>query len=195
MFVRAKLVPRRVRTEARFRAEDPWNGGAPAEFSIEAYYYAPEHVREASALCRLGGTPMYSLRSAAGGAERFLPDALSHLWKVGKVSAEALPGLLREIEPDLAQDDFRPMLGAPTEQRALVVLTLLLLATVGLLLSWPRGGGGGVPWLALLCGATVAGGLLGGLFTVPPYFARRGRRRRQMDWALGRLGVPAGVRV
>jgi hypothetical protein len=182
MFLRAKLVPRRVRTEARFQAPDPWNGGAPAEFSIETYYYVPEHVREVSCPWRWGSTPLHGLRSGIDGVERFLPDALSHLWKVGKVAAEALPGLLREIEPDLAQTDFQPMLGAPMDQRVAVALTLLLVAMVGLLLSWPRGGAKEIPWLAGLCGAVVAGGILGVLYMLPSYFARRGRRRRQMDW-------------
>jgi hypothetical protein len=181
MFVRAKLVPRRVRTEARFRAADPWNGGAPAEFSIETYYCVPEHIQVVS--WRWGSTPIHGLRSGIDGVERFLPDALSHLWKVGKVAAEALPGLLREIEPDLAQTDFQPMLGAPMDQRVAVALTLLLVAMVGLLLSWPPGSGKEIPWLAGLCGAVVAGGILGALYKLPSYFARRSRRRRQMEWA------------
>jgi len=187
MSMRAKRVLRRVRTEARFRAADPWNAGAPSEFSIEAYDYVPEHILESTALCRFGSTPIHALRSGADGIERFLPDALSHLWRVGKVSAEELPGLLREMEPDLARTDFQPMLGAPTEQKVTAVLTLLLIAVVGLLLTWPRGGDGRLPWPALLSGLAMAGGLLGTLLTLPPYLARRRRRRRQMDWALHRL--------
>jgi hypothetical protein len=183
MFLRAKLVPRRVRTEACFRAADPWNGGAPAEFSIETYYYVPEHVRVVTCPWRWGSTPIHGLRSGIDGVERFLPDALSHLWKIGKVAAEALPGLLREIEPDLAQTDFQPMLGAPMNQWMTVALTLLLVAMAGLLLSWPSGGGKEIPWLAGLCGAVVAGGILGALYLFPSYFARRSRRRRQMEWA------------
>ena len=187
MSMHVKRVLRRVRTEARFRAVDPWNAGVLSEFSIEAYDYVPEHVREPALLCRWGTTPIHALRSGVDGIERFLPDALGHLWRVGKASAEELPRLLREMEPDLAQTDFQPMLGAPTEQRVTVVLTFLLMAVMGLLLSWPHGGGG-LPWLALLCGLATVGGVLGALLTVPPYFARRGRRRRQMDWALQRLG-------
>lgn len=195
MSMQGKRVLRRVRTEARFRAADPWNADAPSEFSIEAYDYVPEHVREPSLLCRWGSTPIHALRSGVDGIERFLPDALSHLWRVGKVSAGALPRLLREMEPELAQTDFQPMLGAPTEQRVTAVLTLLLAALVGLLLTWPRGGGGHVPWLALLSGLATAGGILGALLTLPPYFARRGRRRRQMDWAIDRLGRLGGARA
>jgi hypothetical protein len=183
MFLRAKLVPRRVRTEACFRAADPWNGGAPAEFSIETYYYVPGHVRVVTCPWRWGSTPIYGLRSGIDGVERFLPDALSHLWKVGKVPAEALPGLLREIEPDLAQTDFQPMLGAPMNQWVTVALTLLLVAIVGLLLSWPSAGGKEIPWLAGLCGAVLAAGIVGAFYKLPSYFARRGRRRRQMEWA------------
>jgi hypothetical protein len=75
------------------------------------------------------------------------------------------------------------MLGAPMDQRVAIALTLLLVAMVGLLLSWPRGSGTEIPWLAGLCGAVVAGGIVGALCKVPSYFARCGRRRRQMDWA------------
>jgi hypothetical protein len=190
MFVRARLVPRRVRTEARFRAADPWNGDVPAEFSIEAYYYVPQHVQEVSCPWRWCNTPLYALRSedgTPGGGERFLPDALSRLWSAGKVSAEALPHLLREMEPELTQDDFQPLLRVSAERWGAAALIAVLLAILGLLVTWPRNGGGGIPVPALLCGGVVAGGLLGALFALPPYFARRERRRRQMGWALARL--------
>lgn len=186
MLMRAKLVPRRVRTEARFRGADPWNGDVPADLSIEAYYFVPAHVREVPSPCPWGDTPAYALRSGVDGAERFLPDALSHLWKTGKVAAEALPGLLREMEPDLAQTDFQPVVGAPPERRVTAALVLLLTAAVGLLLTWPRGGGS-LPWPALLCGAALAGGTLGALLTLPPYCALRSRRHRQIVWATERL--------
>ncbi len=187
MLMRAKLVPRRVRTEARFRGADPWNGNVPADLSIEAYYFVPAHVREVPSPCPWGDTAAYALRSGIDGAERFLPEALSHLWKTGKIAAEALPGLLWEMAPDLAPDDSRPVLGAPPERRVTAVMVLLLTAMVGVLLTWPRGGGS-LPWPALLCGAALAGGILGALLTLPPYLALRSRRSRQMSWALDRLG-------
>ncbi len=194
MFPRAKLVPRRVRTEARFRGLDPWNGDVPTELSIETYYYVPEHVREVPSPCPWGDTPIHAIRSRVDGVERLLPDALGHLWKTGKVSAEALPGLLREMEPDLAQTDFQPVLGAPPGRRMTVLVTLLLIAVVGVLLTWPRGGGGGLPWPALACGASTAAGVLGLLLTLPSYLALRKRRGRQMDWALHRLEGRLGDR-
>ena len=186
MLMRAKLVPRRVRTEARFRGADPWNGNVPADLSIEAYYFVPEHVREVPSPCPWGDAAAYALRSCVDGAERFLPDALSHLWKTGKVAAEALPELLREMEPGLEPADCQPVLGAPPERRVAAVLILLLTAVVGLLLTWPRGGS--PPWTALVCGAALVGGILGALLTFPPYLALRGRRSRQMSWAIERLG-------
>ncbi|MFL6260747.1 MAG: hypothetical protein ACJ76Y_13625 [Thermoanaerobaculia bacterium] len=194
--MRAKLALRRVRTEARFRGADPWNGNVPADLSIEAYYLVPEHVREVPSPCPWGDTPVYALRSGIDGAERFLPDSLGHLWKTGKVAAEALPGLLREMEPDLAQADFRPVLGAPPGRRVTAVLVLLLIAMVGVLLTWPRGSGSfGGP--VLLCGAALAGGILGALLTFPPYCALWGRRRRQTVWVIERLSgrvARSGVR-
>jgi len=186
MFMRAKLVPRRVRTEARFRGADPWNGNVEADLSIEAYYFVPEHVREIPCPCPWGDAAAYALRSSVDGAERFLPDALSHLWKTGKVAAEGLPGLLREMEPDLAQADFQPVLGVPPGRRVTAVLVLLLISVVGVLLTWPKGGGS-FHWLALLCGAALASGILGALLTFPPYCALWGRRYRQIAWASGRL--------
>jgi hypothetical protein len=193
MPMRAKLALRRVRTEARFRGADPWNGDVPADLSIEAYYLVPEHVREVPSPCPWGDTPVYALRSGIDGAERFLPDALGHLWKTGKVTAEALPGLLREMEPDLAQTDFQPVLGAPPGRRVAAALVLLLTAVVGVLLTWPRRGGS-FSWPALLCDAALAGGILGALLTFPPYCALWGRRRRQTAWVTGRLsGRPRGT--
>src|SRR5438270_11286437 len=152
MIARAKLIPRRVRTEARFRGTDPWNGDATAEFSIETYYYVPQQVQEVSCPWRWCSAPLYALRSEIDGAERFLPDALSHLWTAGKVTAEALPGLLREMEPGLSQDDYQPLLETRIERRMTAALVAALLAAVGLPVTWPRGGGGAA-WPALLCGA------------------------------------------
>jgi hypothetical protein len=193
MPMRAKLALRRVRTEARFRGADPWKGNVPADLSIEAYYLVPEHVREVPSPCPWGDTPVYALRSGIDGAERFLPDVLGHLWKTGKVAAEALPGLLREMEPDLAETDFQPVLGAPPGRRVTAALVLLLAAMAGVLLTWPRGGGS-LPWLALLCDAALAGGILGALLTFPPYCALWRRRRRQTVWVIGRLsGRPRGT--
>jgi len=190
MLMRAKLALRRVRTEARFRGADPWNGNIPADLSIEAYCYVPEHRKEIP--CPWSDAAVYALRSGVDGAERFLPDALSHLWKTGKVAAESLPGLLREMEPELVQTDVQPVLGAPPGRRVTAALVLLLTAVVGVLLTWPRGGGSfGVP--VLLCGAALAGGILGVLLTLPPHFALLGRRRRQTAWVLERLrGRAAG---
>jgi hypothetical protein len=63
---------------------------------------------------------------------------------------------------------------------------VLLTSVVGVLLTWPRGGGS-LHWPALLCGAALAGGILGALLAFPPYFALWGRRYRQLVWASERL--------
>jgi len=187
MFMRAKLAPRRARTEARFRAADPWNGEAPAELSIEAYYYVPEHVREASAPWRWCDTPLYALRSEIDGVERFLPEALGRLWREGKVPAEALPGLLREMEPELEEEDFQPLLEVRTERWLTVLSMVVVLGIAGLLVTWPAGNQPGLSLTALVCGVIVAGGgFLGALLLLPSYLAGRRRRRRQMGWALAR---------
>jgi len=189
MFARGKLVPRRVRTEARFRAADPWNGDAPAELSIEAYYYVPEHVREATAPWHWCDTPLYALRSEIDGTERFLPEALSRLWKEGKVPAEALPQLLREMEPELEEDDFQPLLEARTERWLTALSLVVVLGIVSLLLTWPAGNQPGLSLTALVCGVIMAGGgILGALLLLPSYLAGRRRRGRQMAWALSRRG-------
>jgi hypothetical protein len=187
MFARAKLVPRRVRTEARFRAADPWNGDAPAELSIEAYYYVPEHVREADAPWRWCDTPLYALRSETGGAERFLPDALGRLWREGRIPAEALPRLLREMEPELEEEDFQPLLEVRTERWLTALSMVVVLGIAGLLVAWPAGGQPGLSLTALVCGGMVAGGgVLGAVLLLLSYFARRRRRRWLMGWALAR---------
>ena len=187
MLLRSKLAPRRARTEARFQGVDPWNGDAPAEISIEAYYYVPEHVREASAPWRWCDTPLYALRSEIDGAERFLPEALSGLWREGKIPAEALPGLLQELEPELVEEDFQPLARVRTERWLAVLSTVVVLGILGLLVTWPVGNQPGLSLTALVCGGLVAGGgFLGALLMLPSYLTARSRRRRHMGWALAR---------
>lgn len=136
--MRAHLVPRRLRTEARFQAPDPVYGNRDTEFSIESYIYVLEHADERSSLWRAGNTPVFGLRSEIDGAERFLPDSLSHLWRSGRVPPEALPGLLQEIAPRLRKSDYLPMLYRRSRRLAIFGGFLLLLL-IGFLLTWPRG--------------------------------------------------------
>lgn len=138
MFARVKLVPRRLRTEARFQAPDPVYGNQATEFSIESYIYVPEHADERSPLWRAGNYPVFALRSEIDGGERFLPDSLSHLWRNGQAPPEALPGLLQEIAPRLRKSDYMPML-IERSRRLKIFGALLLLLLIGFLLTWPRG--------------------------------------------------------
>src|SRR5881394_3402094 len=107
MFVFIRLVPARVRTVGSFRAPDPWNGGRPTDFNIEAYKMVPKGTHRPKEVW--GGKERYGIRSEADGAERMLPDSLGVLLREGRIPKEVAPQLLLEITPTLRKRDFDPL--------------------------------------------------------------------------------------
>jgi hypothetical protein len=200
------LVPRRVRTVARFRAPDPWQDDRLAEFSIEAYRYVqqPEFFtnwRDLPLPRRSEAKEVYGLRSELDGRQRLLPDALSHLWKAGRLPAEVLPALLRDLRPQLSKTDYRPLLAANFRLTATIAATVLGVAA----LSWWMLSPGGQPpsqgdldamadgvrrrffWEMLGMVVKIGSVLLAGLLALRAVWHRR--REGQMAWALGRVGA------
>jgi len=100
-----ELFPVRVKTLAAFSGLDPWNGLAPAEFTIEAHLLGPKNPVRAPR--DTGGPYILGIRSELDGEMHMMPESLSELWQTGKAPAEALPGLLHGIEPRLSKQDFR----------------------------------------------------------------------------------------
>lgn len=129
-----RLLPRRIRTAARFRAPDPWSGGVITGFSIEAYALVPERITapEAWPLYAVGARLLHGLRSDADGAERMLPASLVALWQGGDAPAEALPGLLHALGGDVSRRDTLPASRWPAVP-AIVLCLALAVAGVALL--------------------------------------------------------------
>jgi hypothetical protein len=78
-----------------FRADDPWNGGHPADFALEDYRFTIH-----------AGCRVQAIRSVNDEVIRFLPDSLCDLYQAGKVPAEALPRLLKDFEPGQIRSDY-----------------------------------------------------------------------------------------
>ena len=137
MFVRVKLIPRRIRTAGSFEAPDPWNGGRTAAYRLELYKLFPEHVTDPrdfrdGTMHTWGARAMVGIRSEIDGVERLLPTFLGEAWAAGKVSPERLPGLMASI-PDLRPADFRTVVGSWALRLSLAGLGVALAAGAALL--------------------------------------------------------------
>lgn len=139
MYINLNTVPKRVRTINRFSAPNPWNNGQPEEWSTEAYLmvnadYAERFVAPVDPDSRktkwLYGAERLGIRSESDGRYHMLPESLAELWKTQRVPVEALPRLLREIEPQLRRTDFNPILG---HNKAFIALAIPFLITLGII--------------------------------------------------------------
>jgi hypothetical protein len=131
-----------------------------------------------------------ALRSEIDGVERWLPDSLSELWRCKRVSAEALPQLLKEAEPTLKRGDYVVVLRNKARWLLVAINSLILLGfmtfmTVGFVSEegemLPKIGGvllvAAISWLILYFA----------------YYRTWFRRKRQMKWFLERA-TASGVR-
>ena len=182
-----KLVPFRVKTLATFGAPDPWNNSAHADFTIEAHLLLAEHAVRAPRDIR----PPYvlGLRSEIDGRTHFMPESLSELWNSGQAPAEALPRLLKGIEPSLNKGDFRFYLHAKRHIWILAVFGASALAAflwANSPLARPVTGQMSSPGFGLTLAAPL---LICGLFVF--IVIRRGqvRRHHQMKQLLAALGA------
>lgn len=145
MFVRVKLIARRIRTAESFEALDPWNEGRPASFRLEVYKMFPEHVTDPrdfrdGTMYTWGAKALYGIRSEIDGVERMLPTFLGDAWTAGKVPSSWLPELLFRSAPGLKAADFRPVSGTVARRAALAGAVVALAGGIGLALA-----GGNVP--------------------------------------------------
>lgn len=115
-FYSFEMIPVRIRSVGHFTASNPWNGGAPAEWSIETYRMVQERyaglvaknpVGRAANLVAPKGEA-FGIRSEADGRYHILPPVLAQLWQENQVDATQLPRLLRAIEPELKRGDYPP---------------------------------------------------------------------------------------
>ena len=176
------LVPVRVKTEGSFTAEDPWNENRRTSFNVEAYLLVPRGTRVAPGTKALAGY-LYGIRSELDGCDHMMPESLVELWRTGRIPAETLPKLLQRMEPTLKKADYRPILRNTllkiTQYIFVGLMALLALFLVGVVLAFP----GEVPLVAVLVMLTLIGSVGWGAHYL--IFQRpKGRRMRQMEWAL-----------
>lgn len=190
MFVPVLALPTqltKVKTEVSFTAEDPWNGNRRGRFTVDAYVTTLRSIKAVSAEMKeptWAGGFHRALRSEADGLTRFLPESLMELWRTKQVATEALPGLLRQMEPSLRRSDYRPMLG-DRKMKAGVVFEIVCCAGLVIIAVVAVVMGQAPLWIApaVVLGTACACGV----FLYLLYFGKLFRRKRQMQWLLDRI--------
>ena len=128
---------------------------------------------------------LYGIRSEIDGAEHMLPEALVELWHTNRISAEALPRLLLQMQPTLKAWDYRPFL----RNKMITVLQYVMIALFTLLALLPVVVSvltGEIPLEATLW-MTPMFGAFGALAMYIIFFRKKARRKRQMKWALAQV--------
>ena len=176
------LSPARVKTEASFTAEDPWNQNRRTAFTIEAYILVVRGTRPAPGAKPLAGNYLYGIRSELDGQEHMLPESLSELWRTNQVPPEALPRLLKAIAPKLKRWDYRPIL----HNKLMKVTEIIVTTLMGLLALSPIAIGiltGEMSALATLTVTSIFVAFVAlSLYLI--FYRKRARRTKQMKWAL-----------
>ena len=179
----------RVKAAVRFAAEDPWNDNRRNWFTVDDYMVTlrgTKSVLEGAQEARWLGGFHRALRSEADGKTRFLPESLIELWLTRQVASEALPRMLKEIEPTLRKGDYKPILHSRLMHIFGVVETVLcvlmvIIAMVGVVL-------GQAPVLIAVAVILGAAGICWSFLYVA-YYGKIFRRKRQMRWLLERVHV------
>src|SRR5260370_34862100 len=99
----AILVPFFAATDT----EDPCNQNRRTSFTIESYATLLSRNSSSSTYGRSITPSYYAIRSEIDGVERELPECLGYLWRTNLIKEEALPRLLKEMQPMLKRRDFR----------------------------------------------------------------------------------------
>jgi len=176
------MKPARLKTEMTFTAEDPWNHNQRTEFALDRYLMAMKGVQLKPNARAFNGSYFYGIRSEIDGVDRMLPESLGYLWRNGKLPAEALPRLLKEMQPTLRKTDFRLQFLTKFHTFLLYFVAVagglsLILIAAGIVI-----GGAGLD-ATLVIGIIYA--LLFGLVYLV-LLRPRARRKKQMTWALAR---------
>ncbi len=191
MYDNLALIPIQLWTVAVFRAPDPWNGNASAEWVLSVYRmtaarnrelyatYSVERQGETATGQNLDREDVLGIRSSADGLYHVLPIGMVRLWQKGQLPNGALPRLIAAMEPQLTRDDFyAPQLGRrwPTVLAVCIGLLgcLFLLPGLYVLITALPGVSGGA--LILLGFAALYLGIAA--FSI-------GRRRRQQSRIAG----------
>jgi hypothetical protein len=182
MFFFVKVFPFRVKTEASFTTEDPWNQNRRTLFTVDAYLMLRRGATPEPGAKPLAGY-RYGLRTGERNVEYMLPDSLSALWRANRVPTEALPRLLKQIHPTLIKADYRPMLEYPGAYSVLCWITgcllgLLTLAPIAISLLT---GDFSQPFAELFA---LANAVFSVLFLYLLFYRGKRRRAKQMHWIL-----------
>jgi hypothetical protein len=182
MFFFVQVFPFRVKTEASFTAEDPWNQNRRTPFTVDAYLMLRKGATPPPGAKPLAGY-RYGLRAAGEDAEYMLPDSLSALWRANRVPTEALPRLLMQMNPALIKADYRPMLEHPAVYSVLCWITgcLLGLFTLAPIAIWLLTGDFSQSFAAFFA---LANAVFSVLFLYFLFYRGKRRRTRQMKWIL-----------
>jgi hypothetical protein len=178
------LTRTRVKTEGSFTAEDPWNQNRPTVFTIEAYAAAAKGTMPPVRPPKRTLKPyLLGIRSEVDGVEHMLPESLAYLWRHNRVPAEALPRLLKEMEPMLRQGDFRFQYltrALTIAQYCITVLISLMALTIAYGTTVQEGASKAAVAMAVVVPFSSA-------YLYLLFFRPKARRRKQMDWALAHL--------
>ena len=176
-----------VRTEETFSADDPWNEDRRTVFAIESYLpsltgkpvgpWAKDVTVWMTAFTR-------ALRAESDNVKRLMPESLTRLWLAGSIPSDALPRLLKEIQPSLKESDYRatPSSQVPFLEIFIEWFVCFMAVVVGILIAYTAHGS----VVVRLCEALgVGGGML--LLGYPSVTLRTHRRRQQTMWLLKRM--------
>jgi hypothetical protein len=170
--------PKSVQELTHFRAADPWNEDRPAAFHL-LRCFSSAVLPLAVAYEDESRPQRLAILSELDEEFRFLPDALTALWKNGRIPAERLPALLKQLEPGLIRSDFFRLLALNGMQRGVRTWAA---PCVGLI--WVLAGSVAMTDSILFGGTLAALGVIiaVGSFTLVRKWTRR--RQHQVSWAL-----------
>jgi len=188
MFVPVSFIPTqltRVKTEVSFAAEDPWHANRPCTFTLDSYLITLRGVKSVpSRASRKARVFHRALRSDTDGAPRFLPESLIELWLTRQVAIEALPALLKQMEPSLIKSDYKPILRSVSMKifgifEAVCCALLVVISVIAVVASHAPF------WLAAMVVLAVA--CVCWVFWYQVYFGMILRRKQQTKWLLERI--------
>jgi hypothetical protein len=128
MYYSLKTVPVRLETLGQFTAANPWNGNPAENWTLGLYVlisesYAPslkwkqmrnEQAQTVDPATRRRAVQDRKLKmsqtigfESSDGRQHMLPRILNDLWQSGEVPDQAVPALLKQLEPKLKKSDFK----------------------------------------------------------------------------------------
>ena len=181
---RITMELKRIKTETSVLAADPWNQDRSAPFAIEDYMYLVRGQPLKPGAKSPSGFYILGLRSDIDGVERIMPESLSILWRNKQVPSEALPRLLKQIQPSLGPRDHFLFLQNNMMAISIWVLWAVFALMAGAFMLLPFTGEISQGTAALFALAALA---LGSTVLYFAYYRKRSQRLKQMKWIMSLL--------